>query len=164
LPKAVLVAMAADIKTALSEAQAPQQVIAEVKSPEETVEAPVVLAGMAFTKIPVLRPEKRTTKLAELPAVIIDDTQPEVVTRISTSGGRHWGINIGSYGSRYEAERILLKTALNELGTLDNALRKVVQGKLGYEANFVGMTEDLAAMACRRLQARSVECNTLGPS
>ncbi len=89
--------------------------------------------------------------------------EPEVVTRISTSGGRFWGINIGRYNSRYEAERVLLKTALNELGTLDEALRKVVQKGGGFDANFVGMTQETAALACRRLAARSLPCETLGP-
>jgi len=39
-----------------------------------------------------------------------------------------------------------------------------VQNSRGYEANFVGMTQDMAALACRRLSARNVECTTLGPS
>ncbi|RVV97666.1 D-alanyl-D-alanine carboxypeptidase [Mesobaculum littorinae] len=87
----------------------------------------------------------------------------EVVTRLSTSGGRHFGINVGKYGSRYQAERVLLKTALVELGTLDDALRKVVHGNGGYEANFVGMTQESAALACRRLAARDIECSTINP-
>lgn len=85
----------------------------------------------------------------------------EVVTRLSTSGGRQYGINVGRYGSKYEAERILLKTALVEIGTLEEALRKVVTRKGGYDANFVGMTEDMAALACRRLTARNMTCNTI---
>jgi D-alanyl-D-alanine carboxypeptidase len=58
----------------------------------------------------------------------------------------------------------LLKTALKEMGTLDNALRKVVKSKRGFAANFVGMNEGTAALACRRLQARNLECSTFGPS
>ncbi len=90
--------------------------------------------------------------------------EPEVVTRLSTSGGRFWGINVGRYNSRYEAEGVLLKTALHELGTLDEALRKVVAKGGGFDANFVGMTQETAALACRRLAARSLPCETLGPS
>ncbi|MBT6925460.1 MAG: D-alanyl-D-alanine carboxypeptidase, partial [Marinovum sp.] len=37
----------------------------------------------------------------------------EVVTRISTSGGRHWGINVGNYRSRGAAEAVLLRTVLS---------------------------------------------------
>ena len=87
----------------------------------------------------------------------------QIVTRLSTSGGRHWGISIGKFGSRHKAERMLLETALLELGTLDDALRKVVQRSTGYEANFVGLSAEQADLACRRLSARNVDCDTLGP-
>ena len=89
---------------------------------------------------------------------------PQVVTRLSTSGGRHWGINVGRYASRYAAERVLLKTALAEMSTLDGSLRKVVKGSRGYDANFVGLSQDTADLACRRLQARQIDCTTIGPS
>jgi len=115
---------------------------------EEVTRAVTEAITIAATPIPEPRPE------GEL----------EVVTRMSSSGGRHWGINLGNFGSRYDAERILLKTALVEIGTLDDALRKVVQGPRGYQANFVGMTQERAALACRRLAARDMDCATLGPA
>lgn len=101
--------------------------------------------------------------VAWIAAVLLEEAEPEVVTRISTSGGRFWGINVGSYHTRDEAERVLLKTALVELGTLDEALRKVATSSRGFEANFVGLSKDMAALACRRLTARNVQCTTLGP-
>ncbi|MDX1782239.1 MAG: D-alanyl-D-alanine carboxypeptidase family protein [Thalassovita sp.] len=91
------------------------------------------------------------------------DPEPEVVTRVSTSGGHHWGINIGRFPSRYAAERQLLKIALAEMSTLDGSLRKVVNRKNGYEANFLGLTRDSADLACRRLQAQQVTCFMIGP-
>ncbi|MFN6953008.1 MAG: D-alanyl-D-alanine carboxypeptidase, partial [Albidovulum sp.] len=94
------------------------------------------------------------------------DPEPEsleVVTRVSTSGGRQWAINVGHYGSRYDAERQLLQVALVEMATLDEALRKVVARRGGFDANFVGLTEDMAQLACRRLQARRTECSVVGP-
>ncbi len=87
----------------------------------------------------------------------------QVVTRLSTSGGRHWGINVGQYGSQYQAERVLLQTALAEIGTLDEALRKVVRRPTGFDANFVGLTAEMADLACRRLTARDVKCSPFGP-
>jgi D-alanyl-D-alanine carboxypeptidase len=99
---------------------------------------------------------------AALPEEDIDT--PQVVTRISTSGGRHWGFNVGRYASRYAAEKVLLKTALTEMSTLDGTLRKVVKNSRGFEANFVGMTRETADLACRRLQARQIACFTIGPS
>ena len=58
---------------------------------------------------------------------------------------------------------MLLKTALREIETLDEALRKVVAGRTGYQANFVGLNEEMASLACRRLETRQVTCKTLGP-
>ena len=90
-------------------------------------------------------------------------TAPEVVTRISTSGGRHWGVNVGRFNSRGAAERALLKTQLTESATLNDGLRKVVGRGGGYDANFMGLSQEQADRACRRLQARAVQCFTIGP-
>ena len=81
----------------------------------------------------------------------------------SLDGGREWGINVGSFSSRYNAERQLLRTALVEMSTLNEALRKVSSRKGAFDANFVGMTEETAALACRRLTARGSECSVVGP-
>ena len=59
---------------------------------------------------------------------------------------------------------MLLKTALVELSTLDDALRKVADTSRGFEANFVGLSEGKAELACRRLQAQNVRCTPIGPS
>ena len=61
------------------------------------------------------------------------------------------------------AERMLLKTALTEMSTLDGSLRKVVKSKSGYDAHFLGMPREKADLACRRLQARQVTCFMVGP-
>ena len=123
----------------------------------------MTLASVDPAVAPVARPGEQT--LASLDANVLPQEleAPEVVTRISTSGGRLWGINVGSFSTRFEAERTLLRTALNELGTLDEALRKVVKSRRGYEANFVGLSREMAALACRRLEARAVQCTPIGP-
>ncbi|WP_189412666.1 D-alanyl-D-alanine carboxypeptidase family protein [Neogemmobacter tilapiae] len=89
--------------------------------------------------------------------------ETEVVTRISTSGGRHWGVNIGRFDSQSTAERALMKTMLSESSTLSESLRKIVSKSGGYDANFMGLTQDQADLACRRLQARGTQCFTIGP-
>ncbi len=100
----------------------------------------------------------------EMPVDSVDEAvAAEIVTRMSTGGGGHWAISVGRFGSRHQAEKVLLETALLELGTLDQALRKVVPRPGGFEANFVGLSEDQAALACRRLSARNLDCATLGP-
>jgi D-alanyl-D-alanine carboxypeptidase len=95
----------------------------------------------------------------------IADAAPvqEVVTRVSTSDGRHWGVNIGRYPTEYKARQILLKTALSEMSALDGSLRKVVRRPAGFDANFMGMTREAADVACRRLQARKLTCFMIGP-
>ncbi len=107
------------------------------------------------------RPEEMFADADPVPEAL--QQTPEVVTRISTSGGRHWGINVGRYPSRAGAERQLLRTALAETATLNDGLRKVVERGGEYDANFVGLTQDQADLACRRLQARAVQCFTMGP-
>ena len=92
------------------------------------------------------------------------EPEQEVVTRLSTSGGHLWGVNVGRYTTRYEAEKVLLKTALSEMTTLEGTLRKVNQSARGFDATFQGMTREQADLACRRLQARNVTCFMIGPS
>jgi len=89
---------------------------------------------------------------------------PETVSRtISTSDARLWGVHVGRYPSRFEAERALIQTALGELSALDGAVRRVQPRSGGFEANFVGLTQDQADLACRRIQARDKLCFTLAP-
>ncbi|MDG1471812.1 MAG: serine hydrolase [Ascidiaceihabitans sp.] len=136
----------ADINSAIAEAQ---------QSTPEITEQPDQSIAVVSTR-PNARPENLV--LARVAP------EPEVVTRLSTSGGRHWGVNVGRYPSRYKAERVLLKTALSEMSTLDGSLRKVVQRPRGFDANFMGMTRETADLACRRLQARNVTCFMVGPA
>jgi len=165
----LLVAMAATIEQAVTAAQTevsalpgPAPVTAEALP--ETSAAPVIkpeptVVAAVATPAPKPRPIQVALAAPE------PDPEPEriVVARLSTSGGRHWGINVGRFTTRYQAERVLLKTALVELGTLDTALRKVASSSRGHDANFVGMTRENAARACRRLMARNIECSTIGP-
>ncbi len=87
----------------------------------------------------------------------------EVVTRLSTSGGKHWGVNVGRFASSDAAERILVKMQLVESATLGQSLRKVTQKGGGYDANFLGLSQEAAALACKRLISRSLPCIPLGP-
>ena len=98
-------------------------------------------------------------EVAEAPA---EETTEEVVVVMSTSGGRHFGVNVGEYPSRYDAERALLKTALAESATLNEGLRKTTQSGGAWRASFMGLTEEQAELACRRLRARAVPCETVG--
>ncbi len=112
---------------------------------------------------PALRPENLVLASTE-PAEVVAEPEQEVVTRLSTSGGHLWGVNVGRYTTRYEAEKVLLKTALSEMTTLEGTLRKVNQSSRGFDATFQGMTREQADLACRRLKARNVTCFMIGPS
>ncbi|KIN62387.1 D-alanyl-D-alanine carboxypeptidase family protein [Sulfitobacter noctilucicola] len=144
----------ADITAALKEA---------VTTPAPAATAPaekITLAAATASVRPTIRPKNATKQTATRQKRVVEQ---EVVTRVSTSGGRHWGVNVGRYPSRYAAEKILLKTALAEMSTLDGTLRKVIKRPQGFDANFLGMTRETADLACRRLAARNVSCFMIGP-
>lgn len=134
------------------------------------IEAAIAEADIAPTAPPVetsdtrpaLRPDNLV--LASTDATKQPEPEQEVVTRLSSSGGHLWGVNVGRYTTRYEAEKVLLKTALSEMTTLEGTLRKVNQSSRGFDATFQGMTREQADLACRRLQARNVTCFMIGPS
>nr|WP_263618066.1 D-alanyl-D-alanine carboxypeptidase family protein [Pseudooceanicola nanhaiensis] len=156
----VMVAMKDVIDEAV--AQVTQQAVLEdAIEPEAEAPAPVETAAAAPTAVVAsLVPEMRPEDLIE------DDglADQEVVTRISTSSGRHWGINIGRYASEGRAERVLLQTAISEMSTLEGSLRTVVRKPTGFDANFMGLSREAADLACRRLQARNQSCFMIGPS
>ncbi len=143
------------------------QTLATLAGEEAPAEAPVPAAA-AGDAAPAVTPRARPAEELVLASATATAPAPEpapreVVARLSTSGGRHWGINVGRFNNRHEAERTLLQTALMELSTLDSALRKVVETPRGFDANFVGMSEEEAALACRRLAARDHSCEMLNP-
>jgi D-alanyl-D-alanine carboxypeptidase len=136
---------------------------------EQGAEDPAGEMAAPVQAAPLPRPETEagaivavaSTAVAPQPAPA--PLEPEVVTRASSTGSRHYGVSLGRQPSHHAAERLLLRTALAELGTFDEALRRVVQRSGGYEARFAGMTEDQAQRACARLSVRNMPCETFGP-
>jgi D-alanyl-D-alanine carboxypeptidase len=165
----VLIALQTGIDQTLAQLNAAEAAPQAAPAPQ-TADAAVVEVAVAAA-LPELAPRPRPAEeevvLVSAPATAAapepEPAQREVVARLSTSGGRHWGINVGRFNTRTQAERTLLQTALMELSTLDSALRKVVQTPRGFDANFVGMSQEEADLACRRLAARSLPCETLNP-
>jgi len=114
--------------------------------------------------VPAVRPRPRQSSVDPTDtATAAADPVQEVVRRVSTSDGRHWGINVGRFPTEYKARQVLLQTALTEMSTLEESLRKVVKRPTGFDANFMGMTRDRADLACRRLQAKQISCFMIGP-
>ncbi|MDR9393827.1 MAG: D-alanyl-D-alanine carboxypeptidase family protein [Roseovarius sp.] len=159
-----VVATKTEIEEAIREAKSMQVAV----SPDETGtrDKETALANVS----PERRPETLQADSAEVAEAGVQagstsgTATQKVVTRLSTSGGRHWGVNVGRYPSQYKARKILLQTALSEMSALDGSLRKVVRRSNGFDANFMGMTRDMADRACRRLQAKQVTCFMIGPS
>lgn len=109
-------------------------------------------------------PKETIILAAVTPEVHAIRDKPVVVTRVSNSSDRFWGVNVGTFNSRYQAERALLKTALREMSTLDGTVRKAQSSSKGYRANFLGMSKDAAELACRRLEARKTPCEVINPA
>jgi D-alanyl-D-alanine carboxypeptidase len=130
----------------------------------ETVAAPANVGPAPVELAAVVPATKRSAPIFDAvevtePAAEADE---EVVVVMSTSGGRSFGVNVGEYPSRYEAEKALLKTALAESATLNEGLRKTSQSGGAWRASFMGLTQEQAELACRRLTARAVPCETVG--
>jgi D-alanyl-D-alanine carboxypeptidase len=128
---------------------------ANLPPPEVELAAATVAAPLPKRQAPIF---DAVAADEEVPA---EDSQ-EVVVVVSTSGGRHFGVNVGEFSSRYEAEKALLKTALAESATLNEGLRKTSQSGGAWRASFMGLTEEQAELACRRLSARAIPCETVG--
>ena len=165
-PDAVVAQAAPDTQAAAPEiAPAPSEAALDFAASEEALVVTEQMQVMASVAPAPPAPPKRSAPIFDRVADVPDNaTEGEpVVIRLSTSNARHWGVHLGKFNSRSEAERLLLKTQLAESATLNEGLRKVVQKGGGFDANFLGLTQDQADLACRRLQARAVQCFTMGP-
>ncbi|MES2914110.1 MAG: serine hydrolase [Pseudomonadota bacterium] len=145
----------ADPLTLLSEVTAVETVAGATASAPPAVE-------VALDTDPVEMPKRQAPIFDAVEAVEVATDEAEVVVVMSTSGGRSFGVNVGEYPSRYEAEKALLKTALAESATLNEGLRKTSQSGGAWRASFMGLTQEQAELACRRLSARAVPCETVG--
>ncbi len=142
---------------------------AEPVFPPDTIEqgdadprAPVLVQGAAPKPESQRKsPRNDTVILASLspPAPSREKTR-EMVSR--SEGQRSWGISIGSFASKYAAERAMLQVALTESDTLSSATRNVQARKSAFEATFVNMTRSDAELACARLAARASTCSLIG--
>lgn len=145
---------------------APAEVLVAGTDMRDDIAAALTQAGAGTPPArvaPTARPETIVTASTGNQATSPSSTGGEVVTRLANVGGMHWGINVGKYPNRFSAERMLLKTALAEMATLDGSRRRVIRRQGGFDAVFTGMSRDTADRACRRLQAQNVTCFMIGP-
>lgn len=99
-------------------------------------------------------------------AVAVADSAGNAAPGGST-GGNAWGVQLGAFRSKGDAERHLLTMALKDLPPLNGGLRRIeagkVQGVTLYRAQFVGLSQSAAEQACASLARESATCQTLVP-
>ncbi len=102
------------------------------------------------------------------------NADPEVVTPVEMAdasagrtGDEAWGVQLGAFRARGDAERHLLTTALRDVPQLSGGLRRVeparIQGTTVFRAQFVGLTQDQAQGACEMLARMQTDCLPLAP-
>lgn len=158
---AIADAVAIAAQVAATTAPAPEPAQTDTAEPETATLLASAAAVSAPARMEVTPPTRPGSLVPITPAAA--RKQEEVLTSLSTSGDHHWGINVGRYTTRAQAERVLIRVALNEVETLDGALRQVQSTARGHDATFSGLTRETADLACRRLQARGTTCFMVGP-
>jgi len=176
-PKTIKVAVSGAVRKSpipkLRQKTAPVVVAAIDKSEVERAMKRVVkeeiLAVQPQTTKPALRKAEVVPVALTSPTVVAElptSNEPRTISRKSTSGNA-WAVQVGAFGSKFEAEKTLLKTALSNLGPLDGAERRIshvtVNGARMYRARFVGLSQADANKTCSRLRARSQTCLTVSP-
>ena len=85
----------------------------------------------------------------------------------ATTGGNEWGVQLGAFRAKGDAERQLLTTALMDVPELNGGLRRVeaakVQGVTVFRAQFVGLNQSEALGACEALARLQSDCLPLAP-
>nr|WP_223814376.1 D-alanyl-D-alanine carboxypeptidase family protein [Roseicitreum antarcticum] len=122
----------------------------------------IILTSSAPVALSVAPPPRP----AYVQAVAAADQAPtatQVVARMSTSDARLWGVHLGGHPNRHEAERTLIQTSLSESAALEGGIRRIQQRAGKFDAEFAGLTQDQADLACRRIQARNRTCITIAP-
>ncbi|WBU61938.1 D-alanyl-D-alanine carboxypeptidase family protein [Paracoccus albus] len=87
----------------------------------------------------------------------------ERVARASSSGGQSWGVSLGRFKSRNQADARLVQIAMQESELLDGALRHVRESSKGYEATLVGLSQSAASKTCQRVAAQGQRCDVTSP-
>jgi len=99
----------------------------------------------------------------------METVEPVAVASSSAgrTGGSDWGVQLGAYRAKGDAERQLLTTALKDVPQLNGGLRRVeaakVQGVTVFRAQFVGLSQSDALGACEALARLQADCLPLAP-
>lgn len=84
-----------------------------------------------------------------------------------STGGNAWGVQLGAFRAKGDAERHLLATALMDVPELNGGLRRIEPANNGgvpmFRAQFVGLSREAAVAACTRLSRGQAECTPIEP-
>nr|WP_232845079.1 D-alanyl-D-alanine carboxypeptidase family protein [Paracoccus onubensis] len=94
-----------------------------------------------------------------------DISSPEAVEIVSRkeNSGRNYGIVLGMYRSKAEADRLVMEIALRQGDVLSGAARHVADTNRGFQPSFANLTLADAQLTCEQLQAKQQECRVVGP-
>lgn len=125
--------------------------------------APAPAGSLSLDASRAPKPRSETVILAAMGEGDLANPEAVEIVRRPANGGRSWGVSLGLYGSRAEADRLLLRAALQDGATLGQARRNIADTKRGFEAHFVNLSKAEAELACSRLSARQQNCTVVGP-
>lgn len=124
--------------------------------------APPVIeeSGIILTRSDATDEEVHTAIVAET----FHAETPQIISRVSTSdNARLWGISLGAFNNRHDAERSLITVKMAEAQALSSGISRIRQTSGRFEASFAGLTEGEADRACARLSARGMDCSVARP-
>ncbi len=107
------------------------------------------------------KPRSETVILAAMGEGDRTPTEELEVVRRPADSGRNWGIALGMYKSKVEAEHRLVSMALQDGSIFGGARRDVANTNRGFEPRFGNLTKSVAQLACDRLHSRSQECTVI---
>lgn len=118
--------------------------------------------SLSLLASPAPKPRSETVILAAMGEGDLSNPEElEIVSRTSNSG-RGWGVTLGMFKSRAEAENLLLRSALQDGAVLGGAQRHVADTKRGFQPSFANLTRANAELICERFVSRSQECQVVG--
>lgn len=161
------------IPVASAEAAAPAQAAADAIRPEPalvvTAEGQILWHDEDLLTVidriapQVAGPGELVLTVESQPAAEPPPLLPQIVVAAATSGGQIWAIDLGRYGTRFDAERVLLRVALSESGALSGGVRRVEERGGRFRALILSLTQSQAERACARLSAQGQDCAVLAP-
>mgnify|MGYP001336774735 CR=1 FL=1 len=126
---------------------------------------PTTVAAVAVAPEPEPEPARpvRSVTFSTSDMALAEVRPAAAGTVVSTRGGTdQWSVSVGRFATRWQAEKVLLRTALQQVDLLSGAKRQIVSKATGFEVQFVGLSQSKAELACQRLTARDERCTAFG--